>query len=192
MDSVPPMMPEAVTVRPAGLEDAPAIAAIHVAAWQETYAGLLPAAMIAALTVETWLAIWARILGDPASGTAVEVAEGPAGLVGFGSCGAQRSADLAAAGFDGEVSAIYVLRAAQRRGTGAALMAALAAHLLQSGHRAASLWVLRENAMARRFYERLGGVVVGKREEAREHDMLVEVAYGWRDLAALRRGPISS
>ena len=41
MNPVPSM--EAVTIRPAGLDDAPAIAAIHVAAWQETYAGLLPA-----------------------------------------------------------------------------------------------------------------------------------------------------
>jgi len=180
-----------VTIRPAGLDDAPAIAAIHAAAWRETYAGLLPAAMIAALTVETRLAVWTRILGDPDSGTAVEVAEGPAGLVGFGSCGTQRSAELAADGFDGEVSAIYVLRAAQRRGTGGALMAALATHLRQSGHRAASLWVLHDNAMARRFYERLGGVVVGERAEQREQATLVEVAYGWRDLAALQRGLVS-
>ncbi len=181
---------EAVTIRAAGLDDAPAIAAIHVAAWQETYTGLLPAEMIAAHTVETRLAAWTRILGDPESGTAVAVAEGPAGLVGFGSCGAQRAAELAADGFDGEVSAIYVLSAAQRRGIGSTLMAALAAHLLRSGHRAASLWVLRDNATARRFYARLGGVVVGERVERRERATLVEVAYGWRDLAALRRGPV--
>ncbi|SFL37247.1 GNAT family N-acetyltransferase [Methylobacterium pseudosasicola] len=189
MDPVPSM--EAVTIRPAGLDDAPAIAAIHVAAWLETYAGLLPAAMIAALTVEMRLAAWTRILGDPASGTTVAVAEGPAGLVGFGSCGAQRSAELAADGFDGEVSAIYVLRAAQRRGTGSALMAALAAHLRQSGHRAASLWVLHDNVSARQFYERLGGSVVGERAERREQATLMEVAYGWRDLAALQRSPVS-
>jgi len=54
---------EAVTIRPAGLDDAPAIAAIHVAAWQETYAGLLPPEMIAAQTVERRLAAWTRILG---------------------------------------------------------------------------------------------------------------------------------
>ncbi|MCJ2138679.1 GNAT family N-acetyltransferase [Methylobacterium sp. E-066] len=186
-----PSMSEAVTIRPAGLDDAPAIAAIHVAAWQETYAGLLPAAMIAALTVEARLAAWTRILGDPDSGTVVQVAEGSAGPAGFGSCGAQRSAELAADGFDGEVSAIYVLGAAQRRGTGSALMAALAAHLTQSGHRAASLWVLHDNAMARRFYEHLGGVVVGERAERREQATLVEVAYGWRDLAALQRNLVS-
>ena len=186
-----PVLPEPVTIRPAGLDDAPALAALHVATWRETYVGLLPDAMIAAHTVEMRMAIWTRILGDRASGTGVAVAAGPVGLVGFGSCGAQRSAELAADRFDGEVSAIYVRRAAQRRGTGTALMAALAAHLLESGHRAASLWVLRDNAMARRFYERLGGVVVGERAEHREQGTLVEVAYGWCDLAVLRRGPMS-
>ncbi|MGU3329002.1 N-acetyltransferase family protein [Methylobacterium mesophilicum] len=190
MDPVP-SMPEAVTVRPAVLDDAQAIAAIHVAAWRETYAGLLPAGMIAAQTVERRFAMWTRILGDPASGTAVEVAEEGAGLVGFGSCGAQRSAELAADGFGGEVGAVYVLRSAQRRGTGTALMAALAARLNQAGHRAASLWVLSENLSARRFYERLGGVAVGARKEHREDGSLVEVAYGWRDCAAIRRGAAS-
>jgi hypothetical protein len=48
-----------------------------------------------------------------------------------------------------------------------------------------SLWVLRENAKARRFYERLGGVVVAEKEERRAGGVLVEVAYGWRGLGPL-------
>ena len=39
-------------IRRAVAEDADAIAAIHVAGWRETYAGILPAAHLAALSVE--------------------------------------------------------------------------------------------------------------------------------------------
>jgi hypothetical protein len=51
-----------------------------------------------------------------------------------------------------------------------------------AGHAAASLWVLRENERARAFYERLSGVVVGEKKEKAAHGVLVERAYGWRDL----------
>ena len=47
--------------------------------------------------------------------------------------------------------------------------------------------MLRENDKARRFYERLHGVVIGEKEERRPHGVLVEVAYGWPDLDVLAR-----
>jgi hypothetical protein len=52
--------------------------------------------------------------------------------------------------------------------------------------RAASLWVLRENERARRFYEKLGGDTVGDQQDIREDGVVfVEVPYGWGDLGAL-------
>ena len=47
--------------------------------------------------------------------------------------------------------------------------------------------MLRENAAARCFYERLGGIIVCEREEEQSGATLVEVAYGWRDLSLLLR-----
>ncbi|MGH1570721.1 GNAT family N-acetyltransferase [Methylobacterium sp. P31] len=108
----------AVTVRRARPEDAAAITAIHVTAWHETYTGLLPPEMIAALTLEVRLAWWAQILSSPAPspGGATYLAEVGGEAVGFGACNAQRSDALAAAGFGGEISGLYVLRIAQGRG----------------------------------------------------------------------------
>ena len=107
------------------------------------------------------------------------------GVVGFGSCGRQSVAELSEK-FDGEFQAIYVLKAAQRQGVGRQLMITLAEDLLQRGFRSGSLWVLRENAPARRFYERLNGQIVGEREERRGQDtVLSEIAYGWQDLKAM-------
>ena len=72
------------------------------------------------------------------------------------------------------MSELYVLRKAQRQGAGSRLMAAMARALFERGHRGDSLWVVEQNAPARQFYERLGGILIAKRR-----DGLAEVAYGW-------------
>jgi ribosomal protein S18 acetylase RimI-like enzyme len=175
-------------IRRARLADVADLARVHVACWHESYDGLVPAATLAAFTVERGKAVWGRILGEPDAfnAAAAYVVEIDHRLVGFGSCCAQRSPELAARGYDGEVSSIYLLRAVQRHGQGASLLHALAADLLGRGFAAASLWVLRDNARARGFYERCGGRILAERVDVREHTELFEVAYGWSSLAALR------
>jgi L-amino acid N-acyltransferase YncA len=172
------------TVRPARLADSGRIGEIHVAAWREAYADLMPPARLAALDVGERAAMWRHQL---ASGTArgIAVAEQDGVIVGFASCAKQRTAELAAAGYAGEVAAIYLLRAGQHRGAGRLLMQAMARRLIAEGYRSMALWVLAANAPARGFYERLGGVVVAERIEGGD----AEMAYGWRDVASLIKSP---
>jgi ribosomal protein S18 acetylase RimI-like enzyme len=169
--------------------DAPALGALHVASWRETYAGILPDELLAGLSVDARAAMWARVIDDPEAnaGTAVFVAEDRERLIGFGSCGRQRDEALARSGFSGEIGAIYIMRSHQGLGIGRSLMSRLARALLEADRRAATLWVLRENLIARNFYERLGGSVVGEKEEETPEAILVELAYGWEDLSALVR-----
>ncbi|MBV8747087.1 MAG: GNAT family N-acetyltransferase [Xanthobacteraceae bacterium] len=175
--------------RRATIDDAGQLGAVHLAAWRETYAGIVPDAMLAGLSVEARAAMWAKILGNPSSfaETAVYVIEEDASMVGFGACGRQRDSHLKELGFDAEISAIYVLRSRQCRGIGRALMAEMATDLRTRVNEAAALWVLRENAAARAFYQRLAGEVVAEKEDRREHVNLLEIAYGWRKLPVLRR-----
>lgn len=70
---------------------------------------------------------------------------------------------------------------------GTRLLFALASDLSQTGFGAVSLWVLRDNAPARRFYERHGAQVISEREDVRKDGALAEVAYGWMQLAELSR-----
>jgi ribosomal protein S18 acetylase RimI-like enzyme len=189
-----------VAIRRAQAGDAAAIAAVHVAAWHETYTGLVPARMLSAFPLARRIRRWRRILTspDPSRESAVFVATLPdRTIVGFGSCGRQPAPDLLAAGFAGEFSALYLLAAQQRRGIGRRLMTLMAQDLLARGMRGAALWVLRDNQPARRFYEALGAKPVGQRVEtfdehltrqgARPQDdaLLHELAYGWPDLALL-------
>lgn len=175
----------AIGLRAATLADAPAIGALHVASWHETYAGLVPDAMLAGLTVEARAAMWSAVLADPDAfgGAAVFVAQDKDRVVGFGACGHQRDQALAGAGFGGELGAIYILRSHQRRGIGRTIIAALSRALSQLGHDAASLWVLRDNTAARAFYDRLGGEIIAERTDEQPDATLTEIAYGWRDLS---------
>lgn len=157
------------------------MAQVHVACWREAYDGLLPAAALAALSVPERAAMWQRIIEEQAS-IGVYVGERQGTIVALASCGMQRDASLAGKGFDGEISAIYVLKASQQRGIGKALMRAMAADLAGRGCGGMSLWVLRENAIARRFYEALGGRVIGEKLERRPFGDIVEVTYGWSNL----------
>jgi len=174
-------------IRRAVAADAGAIAGVHVASWRETYVGIVPDATLAALSVPSRAAMWSRILGEPAAfaAAAAFVAEQDGTIVGFGSCGLQRTESLRTKGYEGEFHALYVLRSHQGRGLGQAMMQAMFRDLGGRRITAASLWVLRRNRDARQFYERIGGTVIGEKEDVRGADVLIEVAYGWRDLSAL-------
>ena len=173
-----------VTLREASVADAGGIAAVHVAAWRETYTGLVPEAMLAALSVEDREARWKRILANSKAASVSVACEGER-IVGFGSCGSQRDASLEALGFDAEITALYLLQSHQRQGIGRAMMQRIAAELTARRCSAATLWVLRENLPAREFYARLGGEMVAEREEVRPDARLVELAYGWRRLNSI-------
>ena len=176
-------------VRRASACDAEAIASVHVTSWQETYRDLMPSSILDGLSVEDRANRWRKALNDaPASGDlAVFVASTPENkIVGFGACGQQRSNELDSGQFDGEFQAIYILAAFQRLGLGKMLMIEMAQCLLRSGCNGGSLWVLRDNRHARRFYEGLDGRVVAERKEKRSQDVIFqEVAYGWSDLSTI-------
>ena len=172
----------APTIRPATAADVLPMAKVHITSWREIYPGMLPEQMLARMSIAAEAIRWQRMLDRPGAwGGAISfVAEHDGSVVGYGSCSEQRSRPLRARGFTGEISELYMLRSAQRRGAGVGLMKAMAGALLEQGHPSMSLWVLEQNMTARSFYEGLGGVAI-----AEKRDGLIEVAYGWPDLQLL-------
>jgi ribosomal protein S18 acetylase RimI-like enzyme len=167
-------------IRRAVLADAAALAQVHDTTWRETYTGLMSEQMLDALTADARTEAWRRILsGETGYLATTYVAEGSGELVAFGSCGEQRDQDFAAAGYQGECAAIYVLKTAQRRGVGKRLMTMMMRDLAEQGLAGFSLWVPRDNIPARSLYEQLGGKLIGERKDARAQGVLMEVAYGW-------------
>ena len=84
------------------------------------------------------------------------------------------------------VYAIYIVARSQRKGHGRELVHTMAAALREKGLRDMIVWVLRDNAPAREFYERLGGAYVRSQPITIGTTTLEEVSYGWPSLDEIR------
>jgi ribosomal protein S18 acetylase RimI-like enzyme len=135
-----------VTVRRAVVEDAEALADVHITTWQKAYAGILPETYLNTMDRSRRSGWWRRFLDQ---GAEVHVADA-GGVVGF--CHADSSADE---GW-GEIYSIYVHPDSWGAGYGRALLVAAESTLVALGFERALLWVLEDNARARGFYESQG------------------------------------
>jgi L-amino acid N-acyltransferase YncA len=171
-----------MVIRKAQIEDIPAIAKVHIASWQSTYAGLLADEFLSSLSSEEREQMWQNALSSSASEVSLYVAETPdRRVVGFAAGGPERTGDSA---WRGEIYAIYLLQSQQRRRVGSILLKALVRELVERGLTPLLVWVLRANP-ACRFYERLDGKYVREKEIEIGHQRLTEVAYGWEDARTL-------
>jgi GNAT superfamily N-acetyltransferase len=166
--------------RAATIGDAPAIARVHVASWRSTYRTLLPGDFLESLSEVGYADRWRRFIGE--AGNLVYVIEDGGRLVGFASGGRERAGEV---GYNGELYAIYVLDDFQRRGYGHQLVHAVVEGLKQMSLDDMIIWVLRDNARARQFYEKLGGTFVRAQPITLGSATLEEVSYGWPTLDAL-------
>ena len=167
-------------VRAAAQEDVPRIAHIHVTAWLETYAGLIPQEVLDSLPIDERAAMWRRAL-DEGSATSLLVCEHEGDVVGFAAVGPEREGHTH---YTGELYAIYLLQKVHGRGYGAALFQEAMRSLKTAGHSAARLWVLESNP-TRGFYEHLGGERLERKMVSMMGATLSEVAYGWSELSDL-------
>jgi ribosomal protein S18 acetylase RimI-like enzyme len=152
-------------VRPATVDDAEAIAGLHVRAWRVAYAGIVPDDVLGQLDPAAWAQRRLRAIESRRSTMLVAADTDTGGLAGFIECGAGRTTgdwdnvDPA----EGQVYAIYVDPQCWGTGAGRALMDAGVAALTAAGRSPVRLWVLDANDRARRFYERYGFVLDGER-----------------------------
>jgi ribosomal protein S18 acetylase RimI-like enzyme len=168
-----------LSIRAATLQDAPAIAHIHITSWQHTYRGIAPQHVLDALDTTTRTQEWVSRLEKADSYTFVAMLDGH--MCGFIDGGPARKQ---VRDFDAEFYSVNMHPAAKGRGVGRLLMRRLAETLRGNGFVKASVWVLAENP-ARRFYEHLGAVEIGESVMTVGGVDLKEIGYGWQDLRTL-------
>lgn len=180
-----------ISVRRARPADAVAIAAVHVAAWRNTYPGILPDRYLAHMSVARQAAYYdAAIRGS--GGVYVAVASGAdlptdtkPRIVGFTTSGRARGGVVGGRRLgEGEVETLYVLDDWRDRGIGRRLMRAAAAHLAEAGCRSVFLWVLRDNP-SRWFYQRLGGAQAAEAAIRVAGQPVVQTAFVWDPIEKL-------
>jgi len=161
-------------IRQATIDDAPALADLHVRCWQEAYAGQLPQPYLDGLTAEGRLGMWRSLLSDEWPADALVAVDG-ADLIAFVAVG--QETDPASDPGSGIVYSIYARQRAWGTGVGRSLMDRGLRALRERGCYEASLWVLETNDRARRFYEVGGWIVDGSRIEDIGGESVRELRY---------------
>ncbi len=183
------------TVRPARLDDAPAMARVFVASYQSGHRGQMPDWLIETRTYAASERGWRRNLAELAVAAEPDrclfVAEAAGGeVVGVAMGGPPKpwpADDAARRTATGELYALYVHPRHWRRGLGRALFDGAAAWLAARGRRRLLVGVLAANAPARRFYEAAGGRLLGQRTFDYEGVRLDEAVYVWDEPPSAER-----
>ncbi len=138
-------------VRKADANDAADISSIHAMSWKSAYQGMVPQAYLDNLKEDNWTTFFRKALSDGTL-SALVICDGDktAGCAAYG-----RSRDDNRPGW-GEIVSIYLHPDYFGKGYGERLIKGAMDALAQQGRHQIYLWVLRENARARRFYEKHG------------------------------------
>jgi GNAT superfamily N-acetyltransferase len=144
---------DGVRITPPTSADIDTLAEVWIASWEETYRGLMPDHIIATRTLEGRRTIWRELLASGGADRS-RVAWSDAGhAVGFVIVSPARTVGAFA---DGELAALYLLRAWQRRGIGRQLLLTACDLARQLGYRALGFWVLQGNSRAEHVYAASG------------------------------------
>ena len=166
-------------IRNAVVDDADAIARVHVDTWRSAYHDLIPSEVLDSLSYKHSSEHLSSIISrEDREGIFLVAEEEANGVVGFCICGMNRDEDSE---FASELYAIYVMEVHQDHGIGRALFEQYRKWTLDRGMTSMIVWVLEDNPY-RRFYETMGGEVVSERVISIGEAELPEVAYGWRSV----------
>lgn len=168
------------SVRKATVQDAPAIARVHILSWLETYTGIVPLSYLDTLNIETRTKYWATHLENPEN---FDIFVGEVNGEICGIAAGDRAREQAEHGYEGQILLIYVLQAAKGKGLGRMLMRQVGDYLGEKGIKRAMLWVLKDNP-SRGFYEHMGGKEFEEKAMPIAGTELGEVAYGFEDLTS--------
>ncbi|WP_084563103.1 GNAT family N-acetyltransferase [Corynebacterium aquilae] len=170
---VPAAAPRGLFVRQACVEDAAALAQLHVRSWRQAYRGLLPDSDLDALSVPEFHSRWVDNLSvvpadDPLRRVfVVTSASQVLGWVAYGAARDEVVGPWVRENFVvAELHSIYVDPDAWGSGAGYALMVHALQHLRVLGFSNAYLWVLAGNRRAVNFYERNGWFATGLSKSA--------------------------
>lgn len=172
-----------MTVRVAELADANAVAQLHASSWQTAYRGILRDDFLEGPLHENRRALWHSRLSDfdrPDQFILVDEHEGT--IRGF-ACGFLNADPEWGCLLDN----LHVVPELKGQGLGRELMREVTERVLHSkSSRRLHLWAYEQNLGARRFYERLGGVITMRRAEpALDGTQVNAVRYCWSELASL-------
>jgi GNAT superfamily N-acetyltransferase len=172
-----------MTIRAAGLADAVAIGQLHTLSWQTAYRGILRGDFLEGPLAENRRMLWQTRLSDCKRADQFVLIDDQGGAIRGFAC-AFLDADPE---WGCLVDNLHVVPDLKGQGMGRQLMTAVAERVWRSNPSSRlHLWVYEQNLPARRFYERLGGVINERHAElALDGTHVNAVRYCWSDLSGL-------
>lgn len=175
-------MSDVCGVRRAIPDDAFAIATLDVETWRVAYRDLMPHGYLQGLSIEEKTESWrANLIKHQANGIKrCIVAEMDDTIVGYARVGPVEDAGKEV----GLLYLLYVLPDYWNKGIGKTLLRHALDELMDLSQREATLWVLRDNSRARRFYESQGWSSDGRSNSEDYGGANLEAVCYRRDLVA--------
>jgi ribosomal protein S18 acetylase RimI-like enzyme len=149
---------------------------MHLASWRATYTPITPPGFMLSITLASRVTRWEGAFALPASATTeTTVAVEGQRILGVCSFGPRREPRDASAG---EIYSLHIGPDSVRAGLGRMLLDDALLRLSNRGFTSMFLWVLRDNANARGFYEARGWSLTGEeRTDDRSGFAIAEVRY---------------
>ncbi|MEQ8295191.1 MAG: GNAT family N-acetyltransferase [Nitratireductor sp.] len=162
-----------IDIRRAQENDALAIAAVHMEAWQGAYAGIIPHRALARMISRRDCRWWGSAIRRSAC---VLVVECGGEIAGYATMGRNRAQELPQ---QGEIYELYLRPEYQGIGLGSRLFAAAREKLADHGLDGLVVWALEENHNAMSFYHGAGGRDVAEGVEVFDQKAIRKIAFVW-------------
>ena len=169
-----------ITIRQATTQDAPAIAEVHIKSYRKAYEGIIHQSYLDnGLDINERAQSWKKNLEQDRKGTFVAF-DGDI-LVGFAAIGQSSNDEYKDYA---ELFAIYIDPDYFGNGVGKKLFQNLLQYTIAQNFHKMLVYVLRDNKIARDFYEHMGAVPIQNSEKELIIDghRYVEIRYEWKNL----------
>ena len=177
---------QSLKIRKATLNDAEAIAKVHVQSWQETYRGHIADSLLDNLSLESRTVMWTDAINNVEDDKHLFVAELHNEIVAFISGGPLRNDDGSLdTSIETELYALYCLNTYQGLKIGKRLVKQLIDAFVEVGHQKMLVWVLTTNP-SKHFYMHLGAGFYTEKELTIGEASYQQQAYVWTSLQDLQ------
>lgn len=170
-----------VIFREATVDDIPQVAKVHVESWRRSFPGVVPQEFLDSMSAEKREEAFRERFSDAAY--KMLVAEDPVnGIVGFADFGTPRLEGVG--NFETQIYAFYFLKEFQGKGLGGALFRRCIKEITDRGFTNVCLDSLAVSPY-RKFYDKMGGKVVGGDGHKLAGVHFATVIYGWSNLGEI-------
>ena len=145
-------------IKKATLNDVDLLGQIHAKSWQQAYKNIVPNSVLDNITAERRAVRFKKAMSESGEENYLLLVNNQP--VGFTSISSSRDDDLS--DNTGEIRGVYLDPDYWQKGYGSKLLKWAEAELKSRGYKSITLWVLKDNYQARKFYEKHGYIKEGR------------------------------